>query len=136
MLAACLPTSPSEEEAYRRNRERWEALGPAAYEFVFQRSACECLLEWTVPMRVTVREAQIQSIRAVQSDDELPATPGLALSIEEIFDFIGRAIDQGARQVDVKYDRRLGYPSSAYINKGAVDAQVRLSVTELRAVRQ
>jgi hypothetical protein len=131
-----MPTSPSQEDAYRRNRERWEALRPAAYEFVFQRLLCECLPGWTVPMRVPVREGPVQSIRAVQGDEVIPATPGLALSIEEIFDFIGRSIDQGALEVDVKYDRKLGYPSSTYINEHPVDGRHRLSVTALRAVGQ
>jgi hypothetical protein len=136
MLAACLPTAPSGRDELRHNLGRWEARQPAAYEFVFQRSSCECLPEWTVPLRITVREGRITSVVDLSTGEAGSAEAHRAMSIDDLFSTIERAFDQGAYRVSVSYDRELGHPTSVFLDYGreGVDDEVAFSVGDLRAV--
>ena len=136
VASGCLPTSPSEEDDFLRNRELWEASRPTTYEFIFQRSSCECLPEWTIAMKIVVNEGQIQSVASLSSGEEISGVTHRAQTIGELFAEIERALDQGAYHVDVTYDRQLGYPTSIFINQDQqhVDDEVSYTARDLRVV--
>lgn len=136
LLVACLPTGPSTRDDFLRNRQRWEERRPAAYEFVFQRSSCECLPERTIPMQVTVREGRIDSVVELQTGEPISAETHGALRIDDLFALIQQAIDQGAYRISVSYDRDLGYPTSIVLDHDAqiADDEIEFSSRELRAV--
>lgn len=134
LLAGCLPTGSDELRELERNRARWAASAPTTYEFVFQRS-CECLPEYTAPMRVTVRAGIVQSVVDVQSGQEVsPSTHG-PMTIEEIFAEIESALDSRAHRVEVSYHRALGYPMAVFIDhdERMADDEIYYAASELRS---
>lgn len=136
VLSGCLPTSPSAEDDFRRNRERWDARQPARYEFFLERGACECPAEWTTPLKVEVHDRQIRSVTNLLDGREVSATEHRAPSIDDLFDQIQSALDRGAHSVEVTYDPRLGHPTSVLIDEDPqmVDDQLSLTIRALRAL--
>jgi hypothetical protein len=136
LLSACSPTGVSDGDELQRNRERWEALRPASYEFSFQRSSCECLPEWTLPLRVTVEGGEIISVIDLQSGELVSAEATQALTISDLFELVQGALAQDAYQLLVTYDRSLGYPTFIRIDRHpqSVDDEVAISSGEFRAV--
>jgi hypothetical protein len=136
LLSACLPTEGSVSANHALGMARWEALAPANYEMVVERHYCECLPEWLVPVRVTVRDDEIESVVHALTGE--PVVPGIyhAMTVNELFGVIDQARATGAHRIAVDYDRVLGYPRSIAIDysREAVDDELSLTVSELRAV--
>jgi hypothetical protein len=136
LLAGCSPTGPDEADQLRRNMVLWEARGPAQYEVVIQRSSCECLPEWLLPIRLTVSGQQVLSV--VDDQTRQPITDDLyhAMSVDELFALIQDALARSADRVAVTYHPVLGYPTSIFIDydRAAVDEELTLSVRDLLAV--
>jgi hypothetical protein len=136
LFAGCLPTGAAIPEAeFAKNRAIWESHAPAAYEFTFRRS-CECLPEQTIPVRVTVRDGQIQSVVSQVSGEPVAPESHRTLEIEGLFTRIGAALDSGAHRVVVTYDPVYGYPASVLIDEHprSVDDEVYFTATDLRIV--
>lgn len=112
--AACLPTEPG--ETLRRNIERWEARGHSSYEVVLERGPCECLPDMIVPIRLTVRDNEIESVINLHTGDAVSREPYHAMKVEELFAVIEGALTQNAYRVAVIYDDVLGYPRSILID--------------------
>jgi hypothetical protein len=108
---------------------RWEAGGPSSYDVVVQRGPCECLAEMTVPVRVSVRNNSIESVRNEQTGEAISTQPFHAMTVEQIFSLIQSAITQNAHRVTVSYDPVLGYPRTVVIDydPAAVDDEVVLT---------
>jgi len=136
LLAGCSPTGPDEADELRRNMAVWEARGPAQYEVVVQRSSCECLPEWLLPIRLTVSERQVVSVVDEQTRQPIAGDLYHAMSVEELFALIQDAIDRGAHRIAATYHPQLGYPTSIFIDydRLAVDEELTLSVRDLLAV--
>ena len=136
MLAGCSPTGPDEADELRRNQAVWEARGPGRYEVVVQRSSCECLPEWLIPIRLTVNERQVVSVVDDQTRQPIAGDLYHAMSVEELFTLIHDAIQRGAYRVAAAYHPELGYPTSIYIDydRLAVDEELTLSVRDLLVV--
>ena len=95
------------------SRSRWEASGVTDYTMRFQRlSSCFiCQPTDLIEVRITVRGDTIREVFDIAQN--LPFTdftPGVFLTIDELFDFIQEAIDLDAAEIDISYDRILGYP--------------------------
>ena len=95
------------------SRTRWEGSGVTDYTMRFQRltSCIFCQATDLVAVRLTVRGDTIREVLDIAQD--LPVTdftPGVFLTVDELFDFIQEAIDLDAAEIDVSYDGVLGYP--------------------------
>jgi hypothetical protein len=134
--AGCLPTEPGELEALRRNVERWEARGLSSYQVVLQRATCECLPEWLVPIRLTVRDHEVQSVINLQTGDTVTTELYHAMTVDELFALVENALTQNAYRVSVRYDEVLGYPRSIFIDydREAVDDELSITAQELGPV--
>jgi hypothetical protein len=107
-------------EALERARARWATAGLETYSYRFVDDCGECE---QLPMRLAVVWSG-----AVQ--DPL----GRAVSVEEAFALIERALERGA-DVDVTYDEALGYPTDLWIDREAraYDGGTHLLFSDLEA---
>jgi hypothetical protein len=126
---ACLPLDPSVAGALERGVAQWEARGPASYQLILQRGPCECLPEWLIPVRVDVRDNAIYSVTNADTGEPVPVAPFHAMTVDDLFDLVRAAIDQNADRVEVRYDRRWGYPRSIFIDYSLQGADDELSIT-------
>jgi hypothetical protein len=113
---ACSPTAPDEAVELSVGMARWETVRPAAYELVLERTGCECLPEWLIPVRVTVQGHQVTSVVNEQTGEPVVTEIYHAMSVDELFDVIEDAIVRDADTLEVTYDRQLGYPTSISID--------------------
>ena len=131
-----MPTGPSAVEGLRSNRNLWESREPPAYDYILQRSSCECLPESLVPIRVTVHEGQIQSAVNVDSGALVSTEAQHVLSMDALFNLIEEAFEQDAFRVSVNYDLDYGYPSDIFIDYQSrmVDDQFAFTVRDLSPI--
>lgn len=115
-------------------RARWTANRPQSYTFDLT-WYCFCAYAGNT-IRITVNGSEI--VRAV----ELPVEPGARapehgprMTIDELFNWIQTALDtDNAKVLSVEFERDLGYPVSAAIDRlvGATDAGQSFTVTNFR----
>jgi hypothetical protein len=86
------------------NRDKWNERGYRDYTVTMTRM-CECLD--VGPFGVTVLGDSI--VAAVRVSDGAPARSSLP-TVNKLFDFIQKAVDEHAATVRVIYDAELGYP--------------------------
>lgn len=114
--SACSPTAPEEAAELSVSMAKWEGVRPVAYELVLERTSCECLPEWLVPVRVTVQDQQVTEVVNAQTGEPIVIEIYHAMSVDELFDVIVDAIEREADILEVTYDRQLGYPMSISID--------------------
>lgn len=104
-------------------RDRWIDRAPESYAFTMQLT-CFCVA--IQPMRVTVVNGAVVSVRPVGSDEELDARyRGPFVPIPELFELVSSAIDRPAYRIQAEYDPVLGFPTDVFIDymKDAVDEE-------------
>ena len=96
-------------------RERWESAGPSAYRTT-QSHVCFCGTELRGPVTIRVTAAGIT--RAYVADGRaVPANLAQFFpTVEELFDEIESALDEGADQVRATYDPTTGAPLDVFID--------------------
>ena len=113
-------------------RAKWSAQRPSRYEYTLQRI---CYCRETRPMRVTVRDGRVESVRP--EGELLPLTGPEAQwypSIEGLFDLIASARAMPAHSVVAAFDKDRGFPHSIAIDywRDTVDDEVTYLVTDIR----
>jgi hypothetical protein len=118
LTAACGgPSEPSSHaELLGQNRDRFRASVGTSYVYDY-RNGCFCVVDTTRQVRVSVRDGERFAVVDVESGVSVPPERWSDyLTVEEIFDAIQRAYDEGAASVRVDYDDALGYPRDAFID--------------------
>ena len=120
LLAGCVIFSSIEEDVQEEldvNRAQWDAAAIHDYSMSFQRLCLFCTVEFSIPVRITVRGDTIFEVRDLDTGAPVvePAV-GVFLTIDEVFDAIQGAIDQGAAEIDVRYNSTFGYPTDVNID--------------------
>jgi hypothetical protein len=130
-LAACSDDdTDSRRDALRQNRTLWQSQDLKDYRCV-QTKSCFCGPDYTAPTRVDVRDGE--PIRAeVISDGRLLPTH-LALTVDEAFERIERAIDDDYELLEVTYDPERGFPVHLETDPGGgvQDAGFGIDITDL-----
>ena len=120
LLSGCVIFSSAHgdlQEELDSHRTMWDVAGITDYRIQFQRLCLNCSVEILVPVHITVRDGVIESVTDVDTGQPVdPEVTGTYQTIDELFDFIQRAIDQNAAVIDVAYDGVLGYPNDADID--------------------
>lgn len=107
LIAGCSnPFSPGRDtKDLDAARETWRTHGYASYEFTFRRS---CFCGVTDPLRVRVVNDTVVSVVLISTN--APIDKSLGETVEGLFRFIQRGIDNDAAELRVTYDATLGYP--------------------------
>ncbi len=136
-LASCGgPTHPDplapERDRLARHEALWRSQRITSYQFRY-RQACYCLPETTAPVVITVRDGSIAEVVKVGSGEPADASAPFYRSVEQIFDVIRTAIDDGAESLTVGYDEQLGYPRSVSVDprRQVADDELQLYASEL-----
>ena len=132
MVAACGDaTSPTDELSAARHR--WEAWGPASYDLILRRGACECSSIAVRPIVVIVRTGVIQTKYYLDTGDPIvdswatyaPDVPGL-------FNLISGSLSDG-HTVEASYDSMTGLPREIVVDRDLMPLDGGYSLTvELR----
>jgi len=114
------------------NRDKWRNQGLRDYSLTMTRM---CFCGDVGPFAVTVRSDSV--VAAVRTSD---GGPSLVISylptVNKLFDFIQKAIDDNTKTISVTYDAELGFPREVvYDLEGqAYDAGVTYTLTNVRPI--
>jgi hypothetical protein len=139
-LGACTVLGPDDREQERDRledaRRLWRAQAWDSYAFTLQR-LCFCA-GGTDPAEVVVRSGRRVSVTVLPTGVPVPDQfAPFYLTVEELFDFIEDALDRDAHEVEVTYERTLGYPVSIRIDyiENAIDEEMAYQASNLRPLR-
>lgn len=111
------PTDTSEaRQQLAASRERFRTTVGESYQYDY-RNNCFCGPDTRLPVRVTIRNGARVSV--VTLEDAAPIPPnrwGDFLTVEEAFDTIEQALNDGAATIQAVYDETLGYPREVFID--------------------
>ncbi|MGV6808887.1 MAG: DUF6174 domain-containing protein [bacterium] len=119
-------------QALNENRAKWENADFALYDYQLQRSAFT-LPEFLRPIQVNVNTGNGE-VSSTFADDGQPVPddyPFANTTIDDVFDLIADAIENGADNVNVTYDEQFGYPTSVAIDysEQIADEELFLSIS-------
>ena len=102
--------------AYEQALKRWQDSHITHYQLTYK-NLCFCDSNLTRPIEVVVKNRTAISGRFI--DDNKPLTPSLlkdALTINQAFQLINRAIELNAYKLDARYNKKYGYPESLVVD--------------------
>jgi Family of unknown function (DUF6174) len=107
--------SGSEPRTLEEARRRWDAADVVDYTYVLRRN-CFCA-GGVEPVRIVVRAGAAISYTLVETGETLPEEwrPWYP-TVGGLFEFLEDAVDRDAQRIDVRYDDRLGYPVTIYVD--------------------
>src|SRR5215813_8348227 len=114
------------------NRDKWRDHGYRDYSLTMTRL---CFCGDVGPFAVTVRGDSV--VTAVRTSD---GAPSLVISylptVNKLFDFIQKAIDDNTKTISVTYDAELGFPTEVVYDLAgqAYDAGVTYTVTNVKPI--
>ena len=132
LLAACDGNGPTDPDvrALEAAQARWDASGPSSYTYAVRRS-CFCPPDYLGPARLRIEQGVV--VEQVYVDSGLPVPSSLDFpAVDELFDILRSAYEQGAHEVRVEYDPSLGVPVDFWIDydQMTVDEELGVEVTE------
>jgi hypothetical protein len=111
-----------------QNRALWESRNINNYEFEFEWS-CFCLVERTMPVRITVENNRITRVASAEENRDLERRRyDDYRTIDGLFDFLADAYRR-AEDVRVEYHPIEGYPTSVYVDYQRIVADEELGFT-------
>ncbi|MEP6472876.1 MAG: DUF6174 domain-containing protein [Gemmatimonadota bacterium] len=115
---------------------RWHAAGVANYDFDFQRT-CFCVTALTRPVTISVRSDTVVSV--IYSDSGTVADSAEFrdfLTIDRVFAFLHRTLNQGPAGFTTAYHERYGFPALVVIDfdSDVEDDGLTLRIDALRPV--
>jgi hypothetical protein len=120
LLPSCslFGSEESKQDELQRHWEIWQEQDISNYRFNLS-VGCFCP-RWPYPAEVKVRSDTVVAVFDPETGDTLrnprtgdPAlqeTPGSYKPIDDLFEVIGRAIDEDYHRLSVEYNDRFGYP--------------------------
>ncbi len=98
-------------------RARWDASAPANYSYRFN-WLCFCLDEYTAQMTVTAQNGIVTSVIRVEDGEPVSAEFEDSFdTVDELFDRVQKAIDQGAASIRAEFDPVSGLPTEVFIDE-------------------
>lgn len=112
--------APADASEARRelteNRELFRTAVGTSYLYDY-RNVCFCAPDSRIAVRVSVRHGTRVSVVALEDDAQIPPSRWREyLTVEEAFETIEQALDDGAASVRAAYDESLGYPRDVFID--------------------
>jgi hypothetical protein len=111
VYASCdITGSDSQRGEYQQAHERWLSKGGPNYTYQF-RWSCFCPPNSMRPANVIVRGGAIDSVVFADSSRPVDRSEyGTYRTIEELFEFVNRELDNDDYSISVTYDAEFGYP--------------------------
>jgi hypothetical protein len=122
---------PTSRDALARHRHRWERLGITSYRITLA-YGCFCEFGDGRPIKVHVVDGRIIEAASRGEPMRLRALRGFPATVEHLFDYV--AASQQADNLDVKYDKELGYPIAIHVDSNVNADDDEFSVDVLRLV--
>jgi hypothetical protein len=125
---------PTPAQDFSIARARWTAGNVGSYEYTF-RLSCFCPPALLKPMTFRVSQGRATEITA--TDDATRRLFERYDTIDKLFALVERAIEEGPRDLEARYDAALGYPQAITIarSQAIVDEQVSFAVTGFKVVK-
>jgi hypothetical protein len=124
-------------EELEQNRITWTRERPLSFRYVVQRT-CYCSREFITPYVVTDRQGQRSAtfLTSVESGSgDFLDGPSDPIWISDIFDLTATAIDSNdGAIVEVRYDRRFGYPEMVNIDSRQPDGDMHYEVRDFEVI--
>jgi hypothetical protein len=137
LIMACSLFSPANREL-DRNRTRWQEKNIQDYRFALD-IGCMCPWYEQMPLTIEVRNGEVASITAANGEDisSYLETYNKHDTIDELFDTIKFAIQNGADEIKVYYDPDYGFPTSILINpmKNAFDDETGYTISDFEVLK-
>lgn len=155
LLSGCVATNPavtdntsavvqhpaaSAESYFAANRDllaaetKWRQHKPAHYSYTLQRS-CFCSVEFRKPIAIEVSGSTVtkSTVDGVALALERRAD---ALTVEDLFDIIRKAIDSKAARISVQYDLQNGRPLSISVDQNLqiADEEMHYTASDFKEV--
>ena len=119
------------------NRELFRRSVRTSYRYEF-RIDCFCGPDDRAPVRIEVRDGQIQSVVVLEDGTTVERDRwDRYLTVEQVFTTIEEALDENAAIVRVGYDDSLGYPRDVFIDYSEMiaDEERGFTIDNLSAIR-
>jgi len=112
-------------------RSRWHAQNLHTYAVVVQHS---CFCGNVNPLYTVVVNDEVAGVLDLQTNQSLD--PKSSQSVDDLFDFIQRAIDQHADVIRVEFDPTKGFPTSIDYDgsAGIADDEVSFRITDVHPI--
>ena len=120
--------------AFLENKAKWQANRPESYSYTLQRSGFR-IEAARKPVDITVKGNTVTDAKF--SDGSKALVPSFnRLSIDDLFKTIEQAIDKGAAEVRVEYNKKTGAPISIFIDRDRriADEEVSLTASNFKAI--
>jgi hypothetical protein len=137
LVACASPTAPSDpDDALSYYRHQFLQKVGGSYRITVQ-NECFCPLEALAPVRLTVEDGAVTAAVHVADGSDIATAQWAAYrTVDQVFVEIGKALNDGARRVEVEYDRQYGYPADVLIDHNmAADAFVGFKLSALEILR-
>jgi hypothetical protein len=118
-------------QSFATSWSQWNRLRPAQYTYDFRRG-CFCGGEAVQPVRITVSNGQVVSVRHLPDLTPVPpeqVSQFYQVTLDSVFAIVRHAIATDADMISAQYDPRWGYPSDVMIDYRRNAADEELSVT-------
>lgn len=132
--------APAAESYFIANRDllaaetKWRQHRPAHYRYTLQR-ACFCTPEFRKPIAIEVSGSTVtkSTVDGVALSLERRAD---ALTVEDLFDIIRKAIDSKAARISVQYDLQNGRPLSISVDQNLqiADEEMHYTASDFKEV--
>jgi hypothetical protein len=137
VLGGCLGGDDSfQRDKLNQARTLWDSKNVSSYSYILELQCFCAPASQLSPVLVTVQNGAVTSLQYWDEDpaDRTPAPAsifGPYDTVEELFDFIGDAINQDAAVLQVRYDPEYGFPDVVNVDyESGGSEQLLIFVTE------
>ena len=134
LLASC-STDPTSPEFARTELstalKRWRSASLTNYTFRGV-VACYCIVDYIMPMRVTVRQGRVTEVVDIATGGIRPTT--FRPSVDSVFGLVLREIAERPERLQVTYDPTLGFPRTLTYGTPENDGGGYISIDSVTAI--
>jgi len=120
MIFSC--TQSGENEDFSSNQSKWNRKNLSNYEFTLT-IGCFCPQAVAGPHVIKVDDDTIASVNDQPYD---PSTMSYLMTIDDLFNFVGKSIERNPYKKRITYNSLYGYPESVYFDfeKAMADEEI------------
>lgn len=123
-------------QAFTDNLQKWQSYtsGPDDFISYTTQQSCFCPQEFTRPMNITESDGQITSATYADTNEPVPDNIRQSLqTVDQRFEQLQNAYENGAATVNVEYDEQFGFPTSVFIDQSEMiaDEEISYSISNL-----